>query len=181
MNRRERTHASLREAALSLFSENGYDRTTTAQVARRAGVSEMTLFRHFASKEALLLEDPYDPVMADAVRDRPSTERPMRVLAEGIREAWTALAPSEVADLRWLLAMVARTPSLQGALERSSGQTVSALTAALVDRGVPTDTARVASTSAIAGLNRALLDWSQDDDGNLDTCLNRALDVLGGQ
>ncbi|KPC86144.1 TetR family transcriptional regulator, partial [Streptomyces sp. NRRL WC-3753] len=39
-----------------MFAAQGYDATTTAAVAERAGVSEMTLFRHFATKEALLLE-----------------------------------------------------------------------------------------------------------------------------
>lgn len=39
----------------------GYAATGTAQIAQRAGVSEMTLFRHFPSKEALLLEDPSMP------------------------------------------------------------------------------------------------------------------------
>lgn len=171
----------MREAALHLFAEHGYDKTTTAQVARHAGVSEMTLFRHFASKEALLVEDPFDPVMADAVRARPAAEQPLRAVAEGIRAAWTAMAASEVADLRWLLGVVSGAPSLQGALERSSARTAAALTVALEDRGVATAQARVAAAAAIAGLSRALLDWSTDADCDLDASVNLALDVLGGQ
>lgn len=165
---------------MQLFAEHGYDRTTTAQVARHAGVSEMTLFRHFASKEALLLEDPFDPVMADEVRTRPVTENPMRAVAEGIRQAWSTMAAPEVANLRWLLGVVAGTPSLQGALERNSDQTVSALTDALEDRGVATGKARVASAAVIAGLSRALLDWSLEEKCDLDACVNLALDILGG-
>lgn len=170
----------LREAALRLFTEHGYDGTTTAQVAQHAGVSEMTLFRHFPSKEALLLEDPFDPVMADAVRARPIPENPMRAITEGIRQAWTRMDASEVADLRWLLRVVSGTTSLQGALERSSGLTVSALTVALEDRGVATGEARVAAAAVIAGLSRALLDWSRNEDGDLPACVNLALDILGG-
>lgn len=181
MDRREKTRAALRTAAVSLFAEHGYDGTTTAQVAGRAGVSEMTLFRHFPSKDALLLDDPFDPLMADAVRARPDSERPMRALCQGIRKAWTTMTPSETADLRWLLGVVAATPSLQGALERSSGQTVSALTSALEDRGVTTPEARAASAAVIAGLSRALLDWSRDEGNDLDACLSSALRVLGGQ
>ncbi|MDQ2850414.1 MAG: TetR/AcrR family transcriptional regulator [Actinomycetota bacterium] len=164
-----------------LFAEHGYDRTTTAQVARHAGLSEMTLFRHFASKEALLLEDPLDPVMADEVRARPVSENPMRAVAEGIRQAWSTMAASEVAHLRWLLGVVSDTPSLQGALERSSGQTASALAAALEDRGVATCKARLASAAVIAGLSRALLDWSRDEECDLDARVNLALDILGGR
>ncbi|MGV8977839.1 MAG: TetR/AcrR family transcriptional regulator [Cellulomonas sp.] len=181
MDKRDRTRAALREAALGLFAEHGYDRTTTAQVASRAGVSEMTLFRHFASKEALLLEDPFDPVMAASVSTRPASEGPLRAVAEGIREAWTTMAASDVADLRWLLGVVSGTPSLQGALERSSSQTAAALTVALESRGVATGVARVAAAAAIAGLSRALLDWSLDEERDLDACVHRALDVLGGR
>jgi len=170
----------LRDAALRLFVEQGYDRTTTAQVAEHAGVSEMTLFRHFASKEALLLEDPFDPDMADAVRARPIAESAMRAIAEGIREAWSTMDASEMASLRWLLGVVASTPSLKGALERSSDQTVAALTIALEDRGVATGEARVAAAAVIAGLSRALLDWSGNEHGDLSACVSVALDILGG-
>jgi len=44
----------LLEAARSLFAERGYAATTTAQLAREAGVAEGTVFHHFASKRALL-------------------------------------------------------------------------------------------------------------------------------
>ncbi|HNP15627.1 MAG TPA: helix-turn-helix domain-containing protein, partial [Terrimesophilobacter sp.] len=59
MSRWDRTHDALLQAALELFEEHGFDATGTVQIARRAGVSEMTLFRHFPSKEALLLADPF--------------------------------------------------------------------------------------------------------------------------
>lgn len=181
MDRKSRTPALLRDAALHLFTEQGYDRTSTAQVAEHAGVSEMTLFRHFASKEALLLEDPFDPDMADAVRARPITESAMLAIAEGIREAWSTMGAAELANLRWLLRVVAGTPALNGALERSSDQTVSALTVALEERGVATGRARVAAAAVIAGLSRALLDWSAEEHGDLPTCVSVALDTLGGQ
>src|ERR1700712_137574 len=46
----------LREAALELYLENGYDATTTAQIAERAGVTERTYFRHFADKREVLFD-----------------------------------------------------------------------------------------------------------------------------
>jgi AcrR family transcriptional regulator len=50
----ERKRERLLEAARSLFAERGYDATTTAQLAREAGVAEGTVFHHFPSKRALL-------------------------------------------------------------------------------------------------------------------------------
>lgn len=47
------TEAKILEASLSLFSQKGYDAVTTKEIAQKAGVSEMTLFRHFVCKRNL--------------------------------------------------------------------------------------------------------------------------------
>lgn len=180
VGRWDRTHEALGQAALELFAEQGYDATGTAQVAERAGVSEMTLFRHYPSKEALLLADPFDPLMADAVRARPAGESPMRALAEGIGGALAEVDSGTAHALRARLRMVAAASSLQGAVERSSGATIAALVGALAERGVVTVEAQVAATAMISGLSVALLDWAQSDEAPLDGALGRALDVLGG-
>jgi AcrR family transcriptional regulator len=50
------THQRLIRAALELFSNRGYHDTTTAQIAKKAGVAEGTIYRHFPSKQQLLNE-----------------------------------------------------------------------------------------------------------------------------
>lgn len=181
MGRWDRTHESLRRAALELFVERGYPATATAQIAARAGVSEMTLFRHFPSKESLLLADPFDPLMAEAVRGRPATEPAMQALAEGIREAWAQVDADNVESLRQRLRLIAETPTLSGAIERNSRETISTLAAALTDRGCDPTQARVAATAVIAGLSTALLGWACADDASLPDVLSSALRVLGGE
>jgi AcrR family transcriptional regulator len=52
----ELTHQRLSRAALELFSSRGYHDTTTAQIAKKAGVAEGTIYRHFPSKQQLLNE-----------------------------------------------------------------------------------------------------------------------------
>lgn len=176
-----RTHEALSRAALELFVERGYDATGTAQIAARAGVSEMTLFRHFPAKEALLLADPFDPLMAERVRARPAREFAMQALAEGIRQAWMQVDAASVEVLRDRLRIVAQTPSLRGAIERSSEATVTALAHALTDRGVTQRQAQVAASAAIAGLSTALLGWARSEGVALEAALGSALDVLGGK
>jgi AcrR family transcriptional regulator len=51
---KNRTRAALVDSALELFSENGYDGTTTGEISRRAGVAPRTFFRYFDSKEHVL-------------------------------------------------------------------------------------------------------------------------------
>lgn len=50
------TRNKIMNVALSLFSEQGYYSTTTSQIANEAGVNEVTIFRHFKSKENLFQE-----------------------------------------------------------------------------------------------------------------------------
>lgn len=69
--RTQRTRARLQTAALELFARQGYEATTVAQIAAAAGVTEMTFYRHFGTKDQLLLDDPYDPLMAGAVAAQP--------------------------------------------------------------------------------------------------------------
>ncbi|WP_231955656.1 TetR/AcrR family transcriptional regulator [Occultella aeris] len=180
MRTRADTREALQRAALDLFLARGYDATPTAAVARAAGVSEMTLFRHFSSKETLLLHDPYDPQIAQEVAGRPVDERPMRAVVEGIRSAWRAVDPGDAAQLRARLRIVAEATTLRGALERNSEATVAALTDALITRGATASAARVAATAVIAGLSTALLDWARSDRDDLGAALGRALDTLGG-
>jgi AcrR family transcriptional regulator len=49
-----RSREAILDAALALFSEQGFDETTTDQVAERAGVSPRTFFRYFPTKESVV-------------------------------------------------------------------------------------------------------------------------------
>jgi AcrR family transcriptional regulator len=60
----DRTRNALLEAALNLFSVNGYDETTTDQIAESAGVSPRTFFRYFPTKESVLFFGEYDFIHA---------------------------------------------------------------------------------------------------------------------
>ncbi|PDP87395.1 TetR family transcriptional regulator [Glycomyces fuscus] len=75
--RRQRNRAAIQEAALRLFERQGYEATTVAQIAREAGVSHMTFFRCFPSKEDVVLRDEYDPMLEELVREQPDTLPPV--------------------------------------------------------------------------------------------------------
>ncbi|MBS3782516.1 MAG: TetR/AcrR family transcriptional regulator [Candidatus Thermoplasmatota archaeon] len=55
MSSKEETRKKILEAALELFSENGYEGTTTRSIAEKSGVNELTIFRHFDNKKNLFL------------------------------------------------------------------------------------------------------------------------------
>lgn len=180
MDRWGRTHEALRHAGWTLFAERGYDATSTAEIAERAGVSEMTLFRHFPTKERVLLADQFDPSMAAAVRSRPADEHAMRAVAEGIRQSWSQMSAEDVESTRDRLRIIAEARTLRGGIERNNEETVAALERALVARGAGHPQARVAATAVVAGLSAALLNWARSDETTLHAALQSALDTLGG-
>jgi AcrR family transcriptional regulator len=74
--RRHATHEALRRTALRRFAADGFDNVTVTQLAREAGVTERTFFRHFPTKEAVLFGD-YETHLewlADALATRPPDE-----------------------------------------------------------------------------------------------------------
>ncbi|MGW1747480.1 TetR/AcrR family transcriptional regulator [Streptomyces sp. NPDC002092] len=74
------------ETALRLFTEQGYDETTIAQIAREAGVSQRTLFRYFGTKEDLLGgdQDRFGQVLTDTISEQPAEVGVWEALRAGI-------------------------------------------------------------------------------------------------
>ncbi len=74
--RRLSTREALRQAALASFATKGFSNVTVTELARAAGVTERTFFRHFPTKEAVLFQDYETQVewLADALARRPDSE-----------------------------------------------------------------------------------------------------------
>ena len=74
--RRRSTHEALRRVALAGFARKGFANVTVTELAREAGVTERTFFRHFPTKEAVLFQDYESQLewLADALAQRPASE-----------------------------------------------------------------------------------------------------------
>jgi AcrR family transcriptional regulator len=179
--RREATRARLLEVALELFARQGYDATTAAQIAEAAGVTEMTFFRHFPSKSALVVDDPYDPLMAAAVARQPLDLPPLVRLARGVREAWQEVPPPAAEQVRIRLRIVASSPSLRGAMWHNTAESERVLAAQLVADGTDAAAARIAASATLGALMTALLVWAESDEPDLSPAITGALDVLEHQ
>lgn len=180
MTKTERTRAALLEAALTLFTERGFDTTTVADIAARAGVTEMTFYRHFGTKDAVLVDDPYDPLIAEAVENT-KAKTALAAAAEGVLAAWRAVPEPAVDIVRDRLKLVAATPSLKVAMTRASARTEDAIAAALQKKGHGAVEARIASAATIAALNTALLAWAAGPERPLGDAIEAAATVLEGK
>lgn len=83
----------LEEAALALFGERGFENTTVAQIAARAGLTERTFFRYFADKREVLFwgSRTLQEVMVDALATTPQSAPPLEAVAAALDAAGTIL------------------------------------------------------------------------------------------
>ncbi|MFH8248954.1 TetR family transcriptional regulator [Microbacterium sp. B2969] len=176
----EKTRSALLRAALELFAERGFEATTAAAIAQRAGVTEMTFFRYFPTKDSVLVDDPYDPVIGEAIARQGADLGPLAAAAAGVLEAWRSLPEPDAAAVRERLRIVAQTPSLRAALARNSLATEEAIGDALRARGTDRVRAAVAASATVAALNAALLAWAVDETATLGDAIGIATSTLRG-
>ncbi|MFD9740102.1 TetR/AcrR family transcriptional regulator [Umezawaea sp. NPDC059074] len=152
-------------AAVDLFTEQGYDATTVAQIAERAGVTKSTFFRHFPDKRELLVagQETLSGLLAEGITEAPTDATPLEAVAAGLRRASTAMGPLNRELAPRLKAAVAASTELQ---ERDALKTVSlaaAMTKALTTRGIPDPTAALASELGVLAFKRGYAAWSEAD------------------
>src|SRR5690349_20436113 len=73
-------------AAVELFTEQGYDATTVAEIAARAGVTKSTFFRHFPDKREVLVagQATLARLLAEGIAEAPATAMPLDAVAAGL-------------------------------------------------------------------------------------------------
>jgi AcrR family transcriptional regulator len=157
------TRARLLAAALDLFEQQGYAATTTAQIADAVGVTQMTFFRHFPTKDAVLFTDRYDPVIAEAVAAQPSDLPPFERVRRGFLGAAAGLDDAEDVTARRRAAIAAREPVLRSAATAATQATQDAIDDRLVAQGTDRFDAVVATSACLAALTAALLEWASAD------------------
>src|ERR1700749_3352620 len=83
-------------AAVDLFTEQGYDATTVAQIAERAGVTRSTFFRHFSDKRELLVagQETLSTLLAEGITEAPVDATPLEAVAAGLERASSAMGPT---------------------------------------------------------------------------------------
>lgn len=169
----------LQEAALALYRERGYDATTTAEIAARAGVTERTFFRHFADKREVLFdgEAALRALLVQAVNEVPDTLPPLAAVLRALRAAVPLLENNRAFSVP-RAQIIAATPALR---EREVAKAVSlseAMAAALTARGVPDRQATLAAQIGMTAFGEAARLWTGDPDGDLNAYLTQAVDDL---
>jgi AcrR family transcriptional regulator len=167
-------------AAVDLFIEQGYDATTVAQIAERAGVTRSTFFRHFSDKRELLVagQETLSRLLAAGIAEAPDNATPLEAVAAGLVRASDEMGPANRELGARLKAAIAASTELQERDALKSVGMAAAMTAALVARDVPEPTAHLAGELGVLAFKRGYAQWSEGDRDDGDGLARHALAAL---
>jgi AcrR family transcriptional regulator len=152
--------ARLQEAALALFAERGFDDTTVAQIAERAGLTKRTFFRYFADKREVLFwgADQIETLFVAAMDEAPASAPALAVIAVALD---SLAARSE--DQRELIGrryrILAASPELSERQHVKIAAMSAAVAAALRERGVGATAAALAAQAGVSVLFVSVERW----------------------
>jgi len=169
------------QAALELFTENGFDHTTAAQIAARAGVTERTFFRHFPDKREVLFEGQaiLNAALSKAIAEASPESSPI----ETLRRAFVAVTDMLEQNRRFSEPrqhIIAATPALQEREVAKHAAITRAVADALRKRGVEDRRADLAAQAGLGVMSYALGAWLADPSSGLARHLDRAFAELQG-
>ena len=176
-----RTRALVQHEAFELFRRQGYDATTIDQIVAAADISESTFFRYFPTKEAVVLTDEFDPLIAAAFRDQPPEVSVVTALRAAIRITAAAMSLEELGDIRFRAALIWQVPALRAAALTQLSDTlelVAQLVSERLDR--PADDLQVLTfAGAVIGISIALMtSWAETPNADLLATFDDALALL---
>ncbi len=156
----------LQEAALALYSERGFDQTTAAQIADRAGVSERTFFRHFADKREVLFGGSallQERIVA-GVAGASAADSSFDAVSRGLDAAATMLGEFRRDLSRQRHEVIAANPELRERELTKLADYAAAVAAALRSRGVTEPQATLAAEAGMTVLRVAMQRWTSGED-----------------
>ena len=156
----------LETAALGLFAENGYEQTTVAQIADRAGLNRATFFRHFADKREVLFggEDVLAELFANAIRAASTDATLTECLQAAFAAAEVAMTPQQRAKAAQRVLVVAANSELQERGLLKHARIAGSMSAALRERGIDELSARLAAEVGMLAFTIAVERWMESDD-----------------
>ncbi len=152
----------LEQAALDLYLERGFDQTTVAEIAERAGLTERTFFRHFADKrEVLFRGNELADAIAEALDAVPESVPPLDAVASAL-EAMADFFDSRRPYSAVRQKVIAANPALQERELIKLASMATTLGDALRRRGVPEPAASLTAQTGIAVFRVAFDRWLAD-------------------
>jgi AcrR family transcriptional regulator len=179
--KKQKTRWAIQEHALRLFEEQGYDKTTVDQIAEAAEISPSTFFRYFKTKEDVVLEDEYDPLM-EKLFIAPKDLALIPALRHALRQALSKMVGLEREKMMQRADLMMSVPALRKRLvDNLIGTTALLASAAAKRTGLPATDFRLRTFAGacIGVMLAALFQWMDSDrTGDVAELIDRALAEL---
>ena len=169
----------LQLAALELYSERGFDDTTVAEIAERAGLTKRTYFRYFADKREVLFwgSEHFQDVIVSATSAAAPSAPPLDAVVAGLRAAAEEIfEPGMREGASRRARIIAANPELQERELIKRSALSAALAAALRERGVEDPTAILSAEAGVTVFWVAFARWvSSENRQPLDELIDESL------
>jgi AcrR family transcriptional regulator len=170
----------LEQAALALYGERGFENTTVAEIAARAGLTERTFFRYFADKREVLFwgAGTLQELLVSAVVSAPDSAAPIDAVAAAL-EAAGALLQERCESARQRHTVIAANTELRERELIKLASLASALADTLRRRGVRDPAATLTAETGIAVFRVAFERWANEtNQQDLPQLIRESLDEL---
>jgi AcrR family transcriptional regulator len=163
--KKAKTRIAIREHAMALFKDQGYDKTTVEQIAAAAEVSPSTFFRYFPSKEEVVLQDDYDALLIAAFHAQQVDVPPMRALRNAISEVFLSMPEGQQAQEAERIRLMTAVPELRARMLAQVSEMIQMLAEAVAERvGRQSDGFEVRTfAGALVGVALGIAAGSGDD------------------
>lgn len=132
--KKAKTRAAIQRHALRLFRAQGYAATTVEQIAQAAEVSPATFFRYFPTKEDVILQDDFDPMLVAAFKAQPPDMSPIQAMRGAMRAVFAALPDEELAQMRERVVLVRTVPELRAKVLDEFTRTIAVIAEVAAER-----------------------------------------------
>ncbi|MEV6925913.1 TetR family transcriptional regulator [Dactylosporangium sp. NPDC051485] len=181
--KKQKTRWTIQEHAVRLFVQQGYEATTVEQIAEAAEISPSTFFRYFKTKEDVVIQDRYDDLMVEEIRNAPPDLPPLDVLRRAFLTTLGGVSEEETEQALQRARLQFSVPALRMRALDSMQESIRHLAAPLAERlGRPADDFRCQAFvgACVGALINAFMAWVETAEANEDVSplITEALSVL---
>lgn len=164
--KKAKTLRMIQQEALRLFGSQGYEATTIEQIADAAEVSPSTFYRYFPTKEDVVVQDEYDPMLVNFFRNQPTDVSPLQAIRSTIDAMKPEIAPYDQERLLGRLKLIVSVPALRARQYDQSLATermIAQLVAERYNRKPHELLVRNFAATVVASWTTALTVWAEGD------------------
>jgi AcrR family transcriptional regulator len=151
----------LGEAALRLYASRGFEATTVAEIADSVGLTERTFFRHFADKREVIFsgQERFQQVFVNGIASASADATPLAAVIAAVTAASEFFSDERLTHSRLRQTVIAAHPELHERELLKMATLSTALTAALVEHGIPESAATLAANYGVMAFQLSFERW----------------------